>query len=103
VLISHNRTFQLGSNGDYAHIYFMKNKMRFARKFNPMNTIFEDFATVIILRADHSGRSVQDINYLRSLEHLNCGFESHSSYGCLSVRLFYVCVVLCVFNGSAKD
>jgi hypothetical protein len=32
----------------------------------------------------------------RSLEHWGRGLESHSRNGCLCVRLFCVCVVLCV-------
>jgi hypothetical protein len=56
-------------------------------KFVPCNDQF----------ADHSGRTVWGINCLRSLEHWDHGFESHSRYGCL--RLFCVCVS----SGLATD
>jgi hypothetical protein len=47
--------------------------------------------------ADHSGRPVCSMNCLRSLERWDRGFELHSRHGCLyCVRLFIVCVVLCV-------
>jgi hypothetical protein len=36
------------------------------------------------------------MNCLRSSERWDYGFESHSRHGCLCVRLFCVCVVLCV-------
>jgi hypothetical protein len=50
--------------------------------------------------ADHSGRAVYGMYCLRSLERWDRGFESHSSYGCLyCVRLFCICVVLCVASG----
>jgi hypothetical protein len=45
--------------------------------------------------ADHSGGKVWGVIYLRPLEHWNRGFESRSRYGCLCVRLFCVCIVLC--------
>jgi hypothetical protein len=48
-------------------------------------------------KADHSNHPVQGMNCLRSLD---CGFDSHSSHGCLCV--FCVCVVLCVGSGLAK-
>jgi hypothetical protein len=32
---------------------------------------------------------------------LGCGFESQSRHGCLCVRLFCVCVILCVGSGLA--
>jgi hypothetical protein len=51
------------------------------------------------LLADHSGRAVQGMNCLRSLERWDRGFESHSRHGCL--HLFRVCVVLCVDSGPA--
>jgi hypothetical protein len=48
-------------------------------------------------KAEHSGRAVWDINRIRSLEHWVRGFESHSGHGCMyCVRLYFVCVVLCV-------
>jgi hypothetical protein len=43
--------------------------------------------------ADHSGRVVQGMNCLRSLELWDRGIESHSRHGCRRVRLF------CVFAG----
>jgi hypothetical protein len=51
--------------------------------------------------ADHSGRAVGGINSLRPLEHWDRGFESHSRNRCLCVRLFCVCVILCVGSGPA--
>jgi hypothetical protein len=41
------------------------------------------------------------MNCLRSLALWDRGFESHSTHGCLCVRLFCVCVVLCVGSGLA--
>jgi hypothetical protein len=41
------------------------------------------------------------MNCIRSLERWDRGFESHSRHGCLCVRLFCVCVVLCVGSGLA--
>jgi hypothetical protein len=38
---------------------------------------------------------------LPPLEHWDRGFESHSRHGCLYVRLFCVCAVLCVGSGLA--
>jgi hypothetical protein len=40
------------------------------------------------------------MNCLRSLERWDRGFQSHSSHGCLCVRSFCVCVVLCVGSGQ---
>jgi hypothetical protein len=37
----------------------------------------------------------------RSVGRWNRGFESHSRHGCLRVRLFCICVVLCVGSGVA--
>jgi hypothetical protein len=51
--------------------------------------------------ADHSGRAVYGTNCLRSLGRWGCRFESHSRHGCLYVRFFCVCVVLCVGSGLA--
>jgi hypothetical protein len=39
------------------------------------------------------------MNRLHPLEHWGRGFESHLRHGCLCVRLFCVCVVLCVGSG----
>jgi hypothetical protein len=44
---------------------------------------------------------VYEMNCLLSLEHWGRGFESHSRHGCLCVRLFCVCVVLCAGGGLA--
>jgi hypothetical protein len=41
------------------------------------------------------------MNCLRSLEHFDREFESHSRHGCLRLRLFSVCVVLYVGSGLA--
>jgi hypothetical protein len=44
------------------------------------------------------------MNCLRSLEHWDRGFESHSMHGCLYfLRLFCVCVFLCVGRGHSTD
>jgi hypothetical protein len=43
------------------------------------------------------------MNCLRSLERWDRGFESRSMHGCLYVRLFWDCVVLCVGSGLATD
>jgi hypothetical protein len=49
---------------------------------------------------DHSERAVYGMmNCLRSLENWDRGFESHSRHGCLCVRLFCVCVILCEGSG----
>jgi hypothetical protein len=37
------------------------------------------------LEAGHSGRAVWGMNFLRSLERWDRGFESHSRHGCLFV------------------
>jgi hypothetical protein len=52
-------------------------------------------------QADHSGRAVYGTNCLLSLERWYRGLEFHSGNGCLCVRLFCVCVVLCVPSGLA--
>jgi hypothetical protein len=41
------------------------------------------------------------MNCLPSLGRWDRGFESHSRHGCLCLRLFCVCVVLCVGSGLA--
>jgi hypothetical protein len=52
--------------------------------------------------AEYSGRAVWGMNCLCSLERWARGFEYHSRHGCLyCVRLFCVCVVLCVGRGLA--
>jgi hypothetical protein len=53
------------------------------------------------LAETHCGRAVEDMNCLPSLESWDRGFEPHSRHGCLCVRLFCVCVVLCVGSGLA--
>jgi hypothetical protein len=55
--------------------------------------------TVEIWAADavRSGRAVLGMNCFRPLELWGRGFESHSRHAC--VRLFCVCVVLCVGSG----
>jgi hypothetical protein len=45
--------------------------------------------------AHHSGRAVEDMNSLRSLEPWDRGFESHSRQW-LSVCVYSVCFVVCV-------
>jgi hypothetical protein len=54
-----------------------------------------------VLTADHSGRAVYGMNCFRSLERWDRGIESHSRHGCVCVRLFCVCVGLCVGSGLA--
>jgi hypothetical protein len=51
--------------------------------------------------ADHSGRTVEVMNCLRSLEHLDRGCKSHSRHVCLCVRLFCVCVGSGLATGSS--
>jgi hypothetical protein len=41
------------------------------------------------------------MNCLHPLKRWDRGFESHSRHGCLCVRLFCVCVVLCAGSGLA--
>jgi hypothetical protein len=65
---------------------------------------FEDYSTgngsLSAMPVNHSGRAVSGMNRLRPLEHWDRGFESHSRHGCVyCVRLFCVCVVLCVGRG----
>jgi hypothetical protein len=43
----------------------------------------------VLTHADHSGRAVYGMKCLRSLEHWDRGFESHSRHGCLSA--FILC------------
>jgi hypothetical protein len=51
-----------------------------------------------------SGCVVKGMNCLHKQEHWDSGFNSHSRYGYLyCVRLFCVCVVLCVGSGLAMD
>jgi hypothetical protein len=57
----------------------------------------EDSSLQYPFLADHSG-----MNSFRSLGLWDRGFENHSRHGCLyCVRLFYVCIVLCVGTGLA--
>jgi hypothetical protein len=46
---------------------------------------------------------ISDTNCLRPLEHWDHGFKSHSRHEYLYVRLFCVCVVLCVGSGLATS
>jgi hypothetical protein len=46
-------------------------------------------------RADHSGRAVEGMNCLRSLERWDRGFESHSRYGCLCAFTLCLCCPVC--------
>jgi hypothetical protein len=52
---------------------------------------------------DYSGRAVWGMNCLRLLGSWDRGFEFQSRHGCLCVRLFCVCVALCVGSGLATD
>jgi hypothetical protein len=56
----------------------------------------------ICLSADHSGRAVEGINCLHLLQHWHHRFESHLRHGYLYVRLFCVCVVMCIGSGLTK-
>jgi hypothetical protein len=47
-------------------------------------------------KADHGSRVVKGMNCLRSLGRWDRRFESYSRYGCFCMRLFCVCVVLCI-------
>jgi hypothetical protein len=51
--------------------------------------------------ADHSGCAEYGMNRLSPLEHWNRGFESFSRHESMCVRLFCVCVVLCIGSGLA--
>jgi hypothetical protein len=42
------------------------------------------------------------LSYGAAKQHWDLGFESHLRHGCLCVRLFGVCIVLCVRYGLAK-
>jgi hypothetical protein len=46
---------------------------------------FRNTLVSLVFEADHSGRAVQGLKSLHSLEHWDRGFESYSSHGCLSV------------------
>jgi hypothetical protein len=41
--------------------------------------------------ADRSGRAVWGMKFLRSLEHWDCEFESHSRHGCLCAFILCLC------------
>jgi hypothetical protein len=45
--------------------------------------------------ADHNGRAVSGMNYLRLLKHWGKVFESHSRYTCLWVLIPYLCRPVC--------
>jgi hypothetical protein len=47
--------------------------------------------TCIKFQADHSSRAVWGMKCLRSLEHWDRGFESHSRHGCLSLFILCLC------------
>jgi hypothetical protein len=47
-----------------------------------------DFITLL---ADHSGRTVWDMNCLRPLKHWDRGFESHSGHGSLCAFILCLC------------
>jgi hypothetical protein len=53
------------------------------------------------ISADHSCRAVWGMNHLHPLEHWDRVFESRSRHGYLCVRLFCVCLVLCIVSGLA--
>jgi hypothetical protein len=51
--------------------------------------------------ASHSGRAVEPMKYLRPLKYWCRGFESTQGMD-VCVRLFCICVVVCVGSGLAK-
>jgi hypothetical protein len=54
---------------------------------------------VSICSADHSGRAVYGMNYLRPHKHWGRGFKSHSRHGCLFAFILFV--FSCVGSGLA--
>jgi hypothetical protein len=67
------------------------------RRFSVVQTVIYQFVLPIYLFAGHSGRAVWGMNCLCPLERWDHGFESHSSYGCLSV------FILCLYRLRACD
>jgi hypothetical protein len=57
------------------------------------------YTLVASIIADHSGRAVEGMNCLRSLEIWDRGFESHSRHGC--VFILCSCAILCAGSGLA--
>jgi hypothetical protein len=47
------------------------------------------------LKANRSGRAVSGMNCVRSLEHWDLGFESHSGYGCMCAFILCLCCSVC--------
>jgi hypothetical protein len=45
----------------------------------------------VICVADHNGRAIEGMKYLRPLEPWDRGFESHSRHGCLSAFILCLC------------
>jgi hypothetical protein len=45
--------------------------------------------------APHSGRAVECMNCVRSLEHWDPGFEYHSGHGCLCAFILCLCYLVC--------
>jgi hypothetical protein len=64
---------------------------------SPPNCCVEINTSIISIRpiTDDSGRAVYGINCFRSFGRWGRGFESHSKHGCLCLRSFCDCVVLC--------
>jgi hypothetical protein len=48
--------------------------------------------------ADHSGRAVQGMNSLLSLEHWDRGFESHSKHGYMCAFILCLCCSVCSYR-----
>jgi hypothetical protein len=56
---------------------------------------FPLFSCLYVSSADHSDRAGQGMNSLRSLEHWDRGFESHSRHGCLCAFILCLCCSVC--------
>jgi hypothetical protein len=50
-----------------------------------------NFVGVMESSEDHSGRTVEGMNYLRPLERGGRGFETHSEHGCMCVFILCLC------------
>jgi hypothetical protein len=51
----------------------------------------ENYAWILIYKADRSGRTVKGMNRLRQLQHWDRGFESHSRHECLFAFILCLC------------
>jgi hypothetical protein len=66
-------------------------KTQYRRNCGLMQIFYADILNQDICTGDHNGRAVQGMNFLRSLERWDRGFESHSRRRCLFV------FILCLF------